>query len=134
MNRQNKMYAELEEIGYEFDRKNSKGIQFWIHPDTGAEIKLLDAMDDNRCQSILWQARQAIGLPTKDKRNAGNIKERNSAARDAARLAVEKAKANLVKYREANNEAALRQAAEILEQEERRFRYWDRLMRTSSAA
>lgn len=102
MNRDRKMLTELEGIGYVFDRRNSKGVAFWIHEDTGAEIKLMPNMDDSRCVSMLRSARQAIGLPTKDnKRNTDNIKERAlaKARRVEAQAAVEKAKANLETYR-----------------------------------
>jgi hypothetical protein len=133
VNRNRKMLTELESIGFVFDRRNSKGIEFWIHEDTGAEIKLVQNMDDSRCVSMLRAARQAIGLPTKDnKRNTDNIKERAHSARLEAQRAVEVAKANLAKYREANNEPQLRAAVELLEREERRFRYWDRLMRQAA--
>lgn len=120
----------MKRSGNVYDRRNSKGIEFWLHEETGAEIKIIRGADDSRCKSMLISARREIGLSTADnKRNPQVIRDRNAAARAAAQLEVEKAKANLVRWRESDNEAEVRKAVEILEREERRFRYWDRLMR-----
>lgn len=133
MNRQRKLETELESFGFVYDRRNSKGLQFWIHEATGAEQPVRESVTDNEAKTVLDSARRLIGLPTKDKRDAGKIRERNALARDAAHRQMDEAKAALAKYQSSNNESAVRAAVVAVEDAERKFRYWDRLMRSAAS-
>lgn len=124
---------EIEGLGYAFDRTNSKGHHFYVHEDTGCEMKLIPGADERRTRSVLDQARHMIGLPTKDnKRNPERIRERNAAEHAKATREL----AALAEAREDGTRSAseqqMREIEEAYLRAERKFRYWDRLMRSTT--
>ena len=134
--REAKMFRELEELGFVYDRKNSKGLAFYIHEDTGVEIKIPSGRPtDNQCTGILTDARRRVGVPTKDnKRNAGQIKAFQMAEREAAGRELEKARLDRERLAASKHtEAEIRRAEEIVMRADQKFRYWDQLMRSSAA-
>lgn len=133
--REAKMLKELGRLGYEFDRKNSKGIEFWVHPDRGCEVRFPSGKcDDGRLKDVLADAFKQLGIPTKDnKRNPAQIRERNAAEHARAARELEQARASLTSARTARDEPALRAAEEAYLNAERQFRYWDRLMRQAAS-
>lgn len=126
---------ELERLGYEFDRTNAKNADFYIHPDTGCELKVIPGADERRARAVLDQALHLIGLPTKNnKRNAAQIRERNAAEHARAARDLELARAARDSGVGATSEAEVRNAEEAFLRAERKFRYWDRLMRSAATA
>lgn len=114
----------VEQLGYEFDHTNSKGTSFYVHPDTGAQVRLPTGVDERVARSVLDDARHSIGLPTKDnKRHPDLIRQRQDAERELDR-ARSRAQAAIG--------AAVREAEEALQAAERRLAWWDRLVREAS--
>ncbi len=135
MSRQAKLDRELGAIGFVYDRKNTKGISFYIHEDTGAEIKFPSGnLSDNQVKDVYKSARQRIGLATKDnKRDPEQIRRRNAQEREQLVRDVAKAEARLAQLRQVCDETAMAQAVQLIEDYERRMRYLDRLMRAVPA-
>ena len=120
---------ELGALGYVCDRTNSKGAHFFIHEDTGCEVKVIPGADERRMRAVIDEARHAVGLPTKDnKRNPQQIRERNAAEHEKAARELEAARSRLDSLSR-SDEVALRKAEDEFLRAERKFRYWDRLMR-----
>lgn len=128
MNNRRKFETALGDLGYVYDRRNSKGYIFWVHEDSGAELRTVPNMTDSACADSLKKAKRLIGVPTCDnKRHPDEIRAR----REAQRVAVEKARANLERLRSTGSHAELDAAVRLIEDEERRFHYWDSLMRSA---
>lgn len=122
------LIRDVEALGYEFDHANSKGVRFWTHPDTGCQVKIPAGLDERVCRRVLDEARHQIGLPTKDnKRRPDLIRQRQDAERE-----LERARGRLAATQP--SEGHLREAEEALRRAERRFAWWDRLMREAAAA
>jgi len=121
----------VEELGYEHDRTNSKGHSFYVHPDTGYELKVIPGSDERRYRGVLSQARQLIGLPTKDgKRNPTLIKQRAMDERERASRTLQKAREQLDLLRLSHvDEQRIRTAEAAVLREERKYQWWDKLMR-----
>lgn len=122
---------DLERMGYAFDRKNQKNACFFIHEATGCEVRVVQPVDERRSRVILAEAKQKIGLPTSEnKRNPAQIRERNAAehARAARELDAMREKRNGRK----GSEAEIRAVEEAFLRAERKFRYWDKLMRSAA--
>lgn len=123
------LMRDLEALGYVQDRTNSKGARFFIHEDTGCEVKVIPGADEHRMRSVLDEARHAIGMPTKfNKRNPQQIRERNAAEHEKAARELEAARDRLGTLSR-SDEVVLRKAEDEFLRAERKFRYWDRLMR-----
>lgn len=123
----------IEQLGYGYDRTNTKGHRFYVHEDTGCEIRFTLGTDERQERTVLNLARHQIGLPTKEgKRNAAQIRERNDAEHARAARLLEQARKDLDSIRTTADETRLRQAEEGFLRAERKFRYWDRLMRAAS--
>lgn len=133
--RETKMMRELETLGFEFDRTNSKGLTFYIHPSTGCEVKLPSgAVSDQTARSILAQARRQLGVPTKDnKRNTAQIKEHQAAEREKAVRELAAARAELDRIRATKSTVDIQAAEEVFLRAEKQFKFWDRLMRQASS-
>lgn len=127
MNKRNSdMVRDLESLGYVYDHTNSKGFSFYLHEDTGSEVKVPSGVTEQSARSVMRIARHQIGLPLKDnKRNAAQIRDRNTA--EHAKAAAELAR---LRDKLANTDAShLRDVEDAYMKAERKFRYWDRLMR-----
>jgi hypothetical protein len=123
---------DLERIGYAYDRTNTKGIEFFIHEGTGCEIKVPSGVNESTCRSILVVAQRQIGMSTKDnKRNSGAIRERN--AREHALAAAALARVRAQRNEPNVSETRMRELEEAYRRADRKFKYWDRLMRGVSA-
>lgn len=126
--RHHDMLNELHGLGYAYDRTNSKGLDFYIHEDTGCELKVPGGTTEGIVRTVLRVARQQIGLPTKgNKRNPQQIRERNAVEHARAKAELDRIRAERDIY--ATDEARLRQLEDQYLRAERKFRYWDRLMR-----
>lgn len=124
------LIRDVEALGYEFDHANSKGVRFWTHPDTGCQVKIPAGLDERVCRRVLDEARHQIGLPTKDnKRRPDLIRQRQDAERE-----LERARAVLRHPAGRATPVAVLAAEEALRRAERRFAWWDRLMREAAAA
>lgn len=124
---------DLSSLGYVYDRTNSKGAHFYVHEDTGCEIRVPSGVNESQARHVLDEARHAVGLPTKqNKRNPQQIRERNAAEHVRAARELEAAR-NRLDSLSRTDEIALRKAEEEFLRAERRFRYWDRLMRSTAA-
>lgn len=118
------LIRDVEQLGYEFDHTNSKGTSFYVHPDTGAQVRLPAGVDERVARSVLDDARHSIGLPTKgNKRHPDLIRQRQDAERELDR-ARSRARSAVG--------AAVREAEEALRAAERRLAWWDRLVREAS--
>ena len=127
------LVREVESLGYAYDRTNAKGSDFFIHEDTGVELRLPQAPTETAARKCLTWARHAIGLPTRDnKRNPAQIRERNAAEHAKAKAELERLAAQRELY--ATSEDRLRQIEDEYLRAERKFRYWDRLMRQAVSA
>lgn len=124
---------EIESLGYAYDRTNSKGASFYIHEDTGCEVRVPSGVNEQQARFVLDEARHAVGLPTKlNKRNPQQIRERNEAEHARAKRELEAAQSRLASLSK-SDEIALRKAEEEFLRAERKFRYWDRLMRSAAS-
>lgn len=124
----------LGSMGFEFDRTNSKNATFYVHPDTGCELKVIPGADERRARAVECEARRMIGLPTKDnKRNPEQIRERNAAEHARAARELEAARIARDESRPGLDEQQLRRVEDEFLRADRQFRYWDRLMREVSA-
>lgn len=128
--RQRDLLAEIESYGFGYDHTNAKGISFYVHEETGAELKVLTSSCDERyCRSILLDARRLIGLPTKDnKRNPAQIRERNAAEHQRAAVELERLRQQREDCAPSASEAQFRAIEDAYLKAERKFRYWQRLM------
>lgn len=133
----------IETLGYAYDRTNSKGHDFYIHEDTGCELKLMAGRDESSARKIFEIARHQIGLPNtaaSNKRNPAQIRERNAAEHARAKRDLENASVMRDARRAAIDDVGgvsperLREAEEEFLRAERKFRYWDRLMRGVAVA
>jgi hypothetical protein len=134
MSRQAKMATELESLGYVFDRCNSKGALFYIHERTGAELRTGQNPSDSEQKTLLKKARQRIGIATCDnKRDPSKIKDREQAlrAREKATRDREEALRQLDISRRAGNDIETAHRQRIFEDADRRFRYYDQMMRSA---
>lgn len=123
------LMRDLSGLGYVHDRTNSKGAHFFIHEDTGCEIKMVPGADERQSRWLLDEARHAVGLPTKaNKRHPQQIRERNAAEHAKAARELDAARGRLASLSRVD-ELAVRKAEEEFLRAERKFRYWDRLMR-----
>jgi hypothetical protein len=123
---------EVERLGYVFDHRNSKGADYFVHEDTGCELKLIPGFDERRARSVLEVARHQIGLPTKDnKRNPQQIRERNAIEHANAARELEAIRARRGALTGAD-ERRVREVEEAFLRADRKFRYWDRLMRSAA--
>lgn len=121
------LVRDVEALGFEFDHVNSKGVRFWTHPDTGAQVKVPGGVDERVARRVLDDARHLIGLPTKDnKRRPDLIRQRQDAERELGR-----ARAGLSHSRLFGSER-VREAEEALQAAERRFAWWNRLVREAA--
>jgi hypothetical protein len=126
------LIRDVEALGYEFDHTNSKGTSFYIHPDTGAQVRLPAGVDERVARSVLDDARHSIGLPTKDnKRHPDLIRQRQDAERDLerARQSLASAGSSLTA---GSHFMQVAEAEEALRAAERRLAWWDRLVREAS--
>lgn len=126
------LVRDVEALGYEFDHANSKGTRFWTHPDTGMQVKIPSGLDERVCRRVLDEARHQIGLPTKDnKRHPDLIRQRQDAERE-----LDRARTRLFGAGSAatpgSDLAAVRAAEEALRAAERRFAWWNRLVREAA--
>jgi len=121
------LIKEVERIGYAYDRTNANGLDFYVHEDTGYELKVPQGVDEAKARSVMVTAQRQIGLPTKDnKRNPAAIRERNFQERERAAIEL----AYILAQRGTFTDAAkTREVEEAYLRAERKFRYWDRLMR-----
>lgn len=122
------LVREVESLGYEYDRTNSKQISFYIHPDSGAQVKIPGGVDERVARSVLDEARHSIGLPTKgNKRRPDLIRQRQEAERE-----LERARAVLRHPAGRATPVAVLEAEEAVRAAERRWRWWDRLVREAA--
>jgi hypothetical protein len=129
------LVKDIERLGYAFDRTNSKGFHFYIHEDTGCEIKIMPGRDENAARGVLRQAQQQLGISTtSNKRNPAQIRERNAAEHARALITLENARKQRESARAAGSDQDLRAAEEAVQNADRKFRYWDKLMRSASLA
>lgn len=128
------LIRDIEALGYEYDHANSKGVRFWTHPDTGTQVKIPSGVDERVCRRLLDDARHQIGLATKDnKRRPDLIKQRQDAERELERARMRLFGAGSVAT-PGGDLTAVRAAEEALLTAERRFAWWDRLMREAATA
>lgn len=124
--------ADLEELGFVYDRTNSKNLSFWIQESTGVEVKVPSKVDKSTAENVLKLAQRRTGVPTKDnKRNATAIRARNAAAHQEAAEALARIRAEIEAASE--SEGRIRELEEQYREADRKFKYWDRLMRQVSA-
>lgn len=126
------LVKDIEKLGYAYDRTNSKNTDYYIHEDTGCEVRLPQSVNESSARITIRVARSQVGLPTKDnKRNPQAIRERNAAehAKASAELARIKAQRDTI-----TDETKLRAVEEAYLRAERKFRYWDRMMRQTVGA
>ena len=127
------LIAEVESLGYAYDRTNAKGCMFYIHEDTGIELKVPQGPDERQSRKCIEVARHMIGLATRgNKRNPAQIRERNAAEHARAKAELDRIAAQRERY--STDETRLRQLEEEYLRAERKFRYWDRLMRQAVSA
>jgi hypothetical protein len=134
MSRQAKMATELESLGYVFDRCNSKGALFYIHERTGAELRTGQNPSDSEQKTLLKKARQRIGIATCDnKRDPSKIKDREQALREREKATRDRELAlrNLTLSQKSGDEIAAARDQQIFEDADRRFRYYDQMMRSA---
>ncbi len=127
--RQRDLVTAIERIGYAYDHTNASGLDFYVHEDTGYDLKVPTGVDESRARSVMVTAQRQIGLATKDnKRKPAAIRERNACehARAAAELARIQAQRTT-----GTDDAHTRAIEDAYLRAERKFRYWDRLMRES---
>jgi hypothetical protein len=129
--RQRDLIAEIESLGFGYDHTNSKGVSFYTHEDTGCQVKVPTGCDERAARVVLQTARRSLGLPTKDnKRNPAQIRERNAAEHARAALELAQARTDLEVVRSGLDEQRVRAAEAAFLNADRKFRYWDRLMRS----
>jgi len=125
--RMSTLVDDIERIGYAYDRTNSKGVDFYLHEDTGCEVKLPCGVNEAKARSVMRTAQQQLGLPTKDnKRNVTAIRERNAQEHERAATELARIQAQRGTFTDA---AKTREVEEAYLRAERKFQYWDRLMR-----
>jgi hypothetical protein len=123
---------DLERLGFVYDRTNSKHLSFWIQESTGVEVKVPSGIDKSTAQNVLRIAQRRTGVPTKDnKRNAPAIRARNAAAHQEAAEALARIRAQMDVA--AQSESRIRELEEQYREADRKFRYWDKLMRGVAA-
>lgn len=130
----------LEETGYVFDRVNSKGISFYIHP-VHAEQRVSQSMTDHDLHIQTRKLHRTLGVLTdrdRSKRDAVRVKdrqakEREQAAAEYARLEAERAV--LVAERDdycrrfgAQSVTEANRIVAQIETTERQMKYWAGLM------
>jgi len=121
------LIKEVERIGYAYDRTNANGLDFYVHEDTGYDLKVPTGVDESRARSVMVTAQRQIGLATKDnKRNPAAIRERNACEHERAATELARIQAQRGTFTDA---AKTREIEEAYLRAERKFRYWDRLMR-----
>jgi hypothetical protein len=134
MSRQSQFVAELESLGYVFDRRNSKGSLFYIHEGTGAELRTGQNVSDSEQKNLVKKARQRIGIATCDnKRDPSKIKDREQALREREKATRDRELAlrNLTLSQKSGDEIAAARDQQIFEDADRRFRYYDQMMRSA---
>ncbi len=121
------LIKDVEHIGYAYDRTNASGTDFYMHEDTGCELRVSSTVDERIARNVMRLARQQVGLPTKDnKRNPAAIRERNACEHERAATELARIQAQRGTFTDA---AKTREIEEAYLRAERKFRYWDRLMR-----
>ena len=135
-----KLVRFLGDHGYEFDRTNARGIEYFRHPASG-ELWVNPGLDERAARQIEHGVLKSLGIKTvaeEKKRNVAQIKERE--AGDRARAAAELARLDadrdqLVLERDADlarfgvlSTSDMRAIIAKIEANERERRYWASLM------
>ena len=131
----------LESSGFEYDRTNTKSIEYYRHP-SHPEVGVSTVVDDQVARRIRALVQKALGQPTdkdKSKRSAETVRIRQAATResvaaDVARHEVEIA--DLLRQRDSRMDglgrvltgSELRAIERLIESKERELRGWRRLM------
>jgi hypothetical protein len=130
----------LETHGFEYDRTNSKQVDFYTL--NGMEVSLTGSCDERVAREIKRRVQKSLGLATDrdaGKRHADRVKARQASERDRAAREVAKREreiAELLEHRDdilggigglvTDREAA--RIEQLIEQQERELREWRRLM------
>lgn len=139
----------LEVSGFEYDRTNSKGVEYYQH-DSHADVAVSASMNEKSAKRIRTSVQKGLGQPTdkdKSKRSAEAVRLRQTVTREilAADVARHREEiADLLRQRDSRMDglgrvltnSELRAIEQLIESKHRELRGWQQLMTeipTSSA-